>query len=60
MFASGQLKDGEMYDVDHSRTGWGDYLKTQKQKSCKSCDLQDFVRREREIEYYNEIDHNRL
>ena len=27
MFASGQLKDGEMYDVDHSRTGWGDYLK---------------------------------
>ena len=30
MFASGQLKDGEMYDVDHSRTGWGDYLKTQK------------------------------
>ena len=43
MFASGQLKDGEMYDVDHSRTGWGDYLKTQKQKSCKSCDLQDSV-----------------
>ena len=29
-------------------------------KSCKSCDLQDFVRREREIEYYNEIDYNRL
>ena len=30
MFASGQLKEGEMYDVDHSRTGWGDYLKTKK------------------------------
>jgi hypothetical protein len=47
MFASGQLKDGEMYDVDHSRTGWGDYLKTQKKKSCKSCDLQDSVGGER-------------
>ena len=30
MFASGQLKEGEMYDVDHSLTGWGDYLKTKK------------------------------
>lgn len=32
----------------------------QKEKSCKSFDLQDSVRREREIGYYNEIDHNRL
>lgn len=37
-----------------------DCLKAQKEKSCKSFDLQDSVRREREIEYYNEIDHNRL
>ena len=26
----------------------GNYLKTQKKKSCKSCDLQDSVRRERD------------
>lgn len=35
-------------------------LKHKKEKSCKSFDLQDSMRREREIEYYNEIDHNRL
>ena len=28
--------------------GLGDYLKTQKKKSRKSCDLQDSVRRERD------------
>ena len=48
MFASGQLKDGEMYDVDHSRTGWGDYLKTKKKSPVNLSIYRTLLRRERD------------